>query len=317
MKSNNNYSEGYANYLKNIKKEKVKVKEKRYHSGHKLGFSERYGKEEREFVQKVLKAKEYIASGDIFQIVLSKQFTCDLKKPSFYLYRRLRQINPSPYMFYMNFGNLKLVGASPEMLVKVSGDTVYTYPIAGTRPRGVSNQEDELLAQDLKADEKECAEHAMLVDLGRNDIGRISKAGTVKVNKLMEIEKFSHVMHMVSEVSGQLEQKYSTIDALKACFPAGTVSGAPKVRAMEIIHELEAVKRESYAGSVGYIDFQGNMDMCIAIRTIQVEGERATIRAGAGIVVDSVPEKEYGEILQKAKVMFQVVEEVEGDDFIN
>lgn len=300
-----------------IKKEKVKVKEKRYHSGHKLGFSERYGKEEREFVQKVLKAKEYIASGDIFQIVLSKQFTCDLKKPSFYLYRRLRQINPSSYMFYMNFGNLKLVGASPEMLVKVSGDTVYTYPIAGTRPRGVSNQEDELLAQDLKADEKECAEHAMLVDLGRNDIGRISKAGTVKVNKLMEIEKFSHVMHMVSEVSGQLEQKYSTIDALKACFPAGTVSGAPKVRAMEIIHELEAVKRESYAGSVGYIDFQGNMDMCIAIRTIQVEGERATIRAGAGIVADSVPEKEYGEILQKAKVMFQVVEEVEGDDFIN
>lgn len=298
-----------------IKKENVE--EKRYQPVHKLSFSERYEKDEKEFVQKVLKAKEYIAAGDIFQIVLSKQFTCDLRKPPFNLYRRLRQINPSPYMFYMNFGDLKLVGASPEMLVKVSGDTVYTYPIAGTRPRGISNQEDEILAQDLKVDEKECAEHAMLVDLGRNDIGRISKAGTVKVNKLMEIEKFSHVMHMVSEVSGQLESKYSTIDALNACFPAGTVSGAPKVRAMEIIHELEDEKRESYAGSVGYIDFQGNMDMCIAIRTIRVEGEHATIQTGAGIVADSVPEKEYREILQKAKVMFQVVEEVERDDFIN
>ena len=276
-----------------------------------------FGAGEAEFVQRVETAKEYIAAGDLFQIVLSEQFKCTIQKPPFYLYRRLRQINPSPYMFYMNFGKLKLVGASPEMLVKVSGDTVYTYPIAGTRPRGSTTEEDASLAKELQADTKECAEHAMLVDLGRNDIGRISIPGTVKVNKLMEIEKFSHVMHMVSEVAGKLEEKFTAMDALTACFPAGTVSGAPKVRAMEIIHELENVKRNTYAGSVGYIDFQGNMDMCIAIRTIRILGHEATIQTGAGVVADSIPQKEYREVLQKAKAMAQVLEEVEASDFIN
>jgi anthranilate synthase component 1 len=270
-----------------------------------------------EYMAQIRKAKEYIAAGDIFQVVLSHQFSCNLTKPPFYFYRRLRQINPSPYMFYMKFGDRKLIGASPEMLVKVSGDTVYTYPIAGTRKRGKDMAEDKILAADMLSDVKECAEHAMLVDLGRNDIGRVSEAGTVEVTKLMEIEKFSHVMHMVSEVKGKVLKKYHALDVLKACFPAGTVSGAPKARAMEIINELEQKTREAYAGCVGYVDFSGNLDMCIAIRTIRVEGQKAYLQVGAGIVADSVPENEYREIMQKAAVMFAVVKEVENSAIIN
>lgn len=270
-----------------------------------------------EYMEQIKKAKEYIKAGDIFQVVLSHQFSCDLQRPPFYLYRRLRQINPSPYMFYMKFGSRLLVGASPEMLVKVAGDTVYTYPIAGTRRRGSDMAEDRELAADLLADEKECAEHAMLVDLGRNDIGRVSQPGTVEVTKLMEIEKFSHVMHMVSEVKGKIKPEYKPLDVLKACFPAGTVSGAPKARAMEIIHELEKTTREAYAGCVGYVDFSGNLDMCIAIRTIRIENKRAYLQVGAGIVADSVPENEYREIMQKAAVMFDVVKEVENGAFID
>ena len=260
-----------------------------------------------QYMDNVLKAKEYIAAGDIFQVVLSHPFRQTLKEPPFSLYRRLRRINPSPYMFYINFGQRQLVGASPEMLVKLQHGEVFTCPIAGTRPRGKDAAEDARLAAELLADRKECAEHAMLVDLGRNDIGRISLPGTVQVTKMMEVENFSHVMHIVSEVSGKLNPNYTATDTLKACFPAGTVSGAPKIRAMEIISELEPERRGPYAGAVGYFDFRGNMDTCITIRTFSIAGDEVTIQTGAGIVADSVPETEYQEIRHKAKVLFQVL----------
>ena len=280
----------------------------------KVDFLKRYGKAPEAFLSAIQTAKEHIFAGDIFQIVPSRQFREKITKPCFHFYRRLRQVNPSPYMFYLNFDRVKLVGASPEMLVKVSGDKIYTYPIAGTRKRGRNEEEDRVLAADLQSDTKECAEHSMLVDLARNDIGRISEAGTVQVTKLRQIEYFSHVMHMVSEILGKLKPEYTPMDVLKACFPAGTVSGAPKLRAMEIINELETVKRNTYAGTVGYMDFCGNMDMCITLRTMRIENDdTAVIQSGAGIVADSVAENEYQEILQKSKAMFEVVEEVEND----
>ena len=279
-----------------------------------LDFLAKYESDSGDFIAAVEKAKEHIFAGDIFQVVPSRQFHEKITKPSFHFYRRLRQVNPSPYMFYLNFGSVKLVGASPEMLVKVAGDKIFTYPIAGTRRRGRNDEEDAALAAELKADAKECAEHAMLVDLARNDIGRISEAGSVRVTKFKEIEKFSHVLHMVSEVVGRLKKECRPLDVLAAAFPAGTVSGAPKLRAMEIIRELEPVKRDTYAGTVGYMDFYGNMDMCITLRTMRIENdETAVIQAGAGIVADSVPENEYREILQKARALFEVVEEVEND----
>ena len=259
------------------------------------------------YMDNVLKAKEYIAAGDIFQVVLSHAFRRPLVEKPFSLYRRLRRINPSPYMFYINFGQRQLVGASPEMLVKLQNGQVFTCPIAGTRPRGKNPADDARLAAELLADEKECAEHAMLVDLGRNDIGRISLPGTVNVTKMMEVENFSHVMHIVSEVNGTLDPKYTATEVLSACFPAGTVSGAPKIRAMEIINELETERRGPYAGAVGYFDFRGNMDTCITIRTFSVDGDEVTIQTGAGIVADSVPATEYEEIHHKAKVLFQVL----------
>lgn len=264
-------------------------------------------KKKEKFIQKVEAAKEYIKAGDIFQVVLSEAFQGKLPNHPFSLYRRLRRKNPSPYMFYLDFGKRKLVGASPEMLVKAAQKKAYTYPIAGTRPRGKTKEEDEALAVELLADTKELAEHAMLVDLGRNDIGRISLPGTVDVVKMMQIEKFSHVMHIVSEVNGQIHPDYDAFDVLSACFPAGTVSGAPKIRAMEIINELEAARRGPYAGAVGYFDFSGNMDVCITIRTFMIDGEDVTVQAGAGIVADSVPEKEFQEILHKAGILFQVL----------
>lgn len=260
------------------------------------------------YVNIVTKAKEYIAAGDIFQVVLSAKFTRKLNLSPIAVYRRLRQLNPSPYMFYLNFGKRQVIGASPEMLVKVTDGKVETCPIAGTRPRGKNEEQDANLAADLIADSKEVAEHAMLVDLGRNDIGRVSRPGTVKVEQLMEVEKFSHVMHMVSKVSGQLRSDYSALDALAACFPAGTVSGAPKIRAMEIISQLEQRFRGPYAGAVGYVDFNGNMDTCITIRTMVAENGEAVIQTGAGIVADSVPEKEYQEIRQKAQAIFSVLD---------
>ena len=279
-----------------------------------VDFLKKFGQAPAEFLAAIRQAKEHIFAGDIFQVVPSRQFREKITKPCFHFYRRLRQVNPSPYMFYFNFGRVKLVGASPEMLVKVAGDEVYTYPIAGTRRRGADASEDAQLAQSLKADIKEVAEHSMLVDLARNDIGRISEAGSVRVTKLRQVEYFSHVMHMVSEVVGRLRQGYTPMDVLQATFPAGTVSGAPKLRAMEIIHELELVRRGTYSGTVGYMDFAGNMDMCITLRTMRIEqDDTAVIQSGAGIVADSVPEKEYQEILQKSKAMFEVVEEVEND----
>lgn len=282
--------------------------------GASLDFLAKYESDSGDFIVAVEKAKEHIFAGDIFQVVPSRQFREKITKPCFHFYRRLRQVNPSPYMFYLNFGSVKLVGASPEMLVKVAGDKVFTYPIAGTRRRGRNDEEDAALAAELKADTKECAEHAMLVDLARSDIGRISEAGSVRVTKFEEIEKFSHVLHMVSEVVGRLKKGCRPLDVLAAAFPAGTVSGAPKLRAMEIIRELEPVKRGTYAGTVGYMDFCGNMDMCITLRTMRIENdETAVIQAGAGIVADSVPENEYREILQKARALFEVVEEVEND----
>ena len=279
----------------------------------KLDFLNEYGEMPQDFADIIASCKEYINAGDIFQVVPSKQFRTKLTKPPFLFYRRLRQVNPSPYMFYLNFGRKKFVAASPEMLVKVAGEYVYTYPIAGTRRRGASEEEDSALEAELKHDIKECAEHSMLVDLARNDIGRISEPGSVVVTKLRQVERFSHVMHMVSEVRGTLKKGYTPMDVMRACFPAGTVSGAPKLRAMEIINELEPVKRGSYAGTVGYMDFAGNMDMCITLRTMFIDGDNAYIQAGAGIVYDSKAEFEYKEILQKAKAMFTVVEEVEND----
>ena len=289
---------------------KVPVVEKVPHEP--IDFMARYGEAPPEVLSAIERAKEYIFAGDIFQVVPSKQFRAKITRPPFLFYRKLRQVNPSPYMFYINFGSVKLVGASPEMLVKVAGKKVFTYPIAGTRRRGQTPDEDIALANELKADVKENAEHAMLVDLARNDLGRISVAGSVKVDKLREVEYFSHVMHLVSSVSGELKDSLTPIDVLQATFPAGTVSGAPKLRAMEIIRELEPVRRETYAGTVGYMDFCGNMDMCITLRTIRVENDSdAVIQAGAGIVADSIPLNEYREFLQKAKALFEVVEEVE------
>ena len=261
------------------------------------------------YMAMVRKAKEYITAGDAFQIVVSQEFDAPLRRHPFNLYRRLRQVNPSPYMFYLNYGEKQLVGASPEMLVKIEDNKVYTCPIAGTRPRGRDSADDERLAAELLADEKERAEHAMLVDLGRNDLGRISVPGTVTVDRYMEVEKFSHVMHLVSLVSGKLDSTCSALDALQACFPAGTVSGAPKVRAMEIIHELEGDCRGAYAGAVGYIDFHGNMNTCITIRTMVIDGKRTKIRTGAGIVYDSVPETEYQEVLHKGRALFKLMED--------
>lgn len=259
------------------------------------------------YMDHVVKAKEYIAAGDIFQVVLSHPFRRPLRENPFALYRRLRRINPSPYMFYLNMGGRQLAGASPEMLVKLQNGQVFTCPIAGTRPRGKDPAEDERLAVELLIDEKERAEHAMLVDLGRNDLGRISLPGTVKLTKMMEVENFSHVMHIVSEVTGSLDSRHRPTGVLAACFPAGTVSGAPKLRAMEIINELESERRGPYAGAVGYFDFRGNMDACITIRTFSISDRQVTIQTGAGIVADSSPETEYQEIRHKAKVLFQAL----------
>ena len=280
----------------------------------KVDFLKKYEKPPARVLDMRRTIKEHIFAGDIFQAVPSFRFEEKITRPPFLFYRRLRQVNPSPYMFYMNFGTTKLVGASPERLVKIVDGVVYTYPIAGTRRRGRNDAEDAALAEELQADEKERAEHAMLVDLARNDLGRISEPGSVKVTKLMAVERFSHVMHMVSEVIGSLRNGFTPMDVLKASFPAGTVSGAPKLRAMEIVRSLEPVPRKSYAGAVGYMDFAGNMDVCITLRTMRIENDdTAYIQAGAGIVADSVPENEYNEFLQKAKALFKVVEEVEND----
>ena len=267
--------------------------------------------EKEEFCEAVEKCKEYIYAGDIFQVVLSQRLTTKTTADPFDVYRALRVINPSPYMFYLHLGELKLIGSSPEVMVKVESGKVTVRPIAGTRPRGETEEEDAELAEELLADPKERAEHIMLLDLGRNDVGRVSRAGSVKIEEEMIIERFSHVMHITSTVTGMLKDDLTCFDACRYCYPAGTVSGAPKIRAMEILDELEPVRRCVYAGGVGYIDFRGNLDTCIAIRTIVISGDQAIVQAGAGIVADSVPEREYEETLNKAKGLFRAIQVAE------
>ena len=264
--------------------------------------------EKNDYLHAVSKAKEYIAAGDIFQVVLSQRFEVDLKTAPFDIYRALRIVNPSPYMYFLKMPDAAIVGSSPEMLVKIQGDEAAYRPIAGTRPRGSNDVEDERLAQELKADEKERAEHIMLVDLGRNDLGRVCKYGTVRVEDLMFIERYSHVMHLVSALRGQLPPDVDRLDTMMACFPAGTVSGAPKVRAMEIIDELEPTRRGVYSGAIMYLDFSNNLDSCIAIRTLVVKGNKGYIQAGGGIVADSTPEGEYMETVNKSRALLRAIQ---------
>jgi len=260
------------------------------------------------FEAAVEKCLEYIRAGDIFQVVLSQRFQTKLTAPAFELYRTLRVVNPSPFMFYLRLPQVTLVGSSPEIMVRVVGGKVTVRPLAGTRPRGRDEAEDRRLADELLADPKERAEHVMLVDLGRNDVGRVARYGTVELSDVMVIERYSHVMHITSNVTGQLTSDRDSFDALRACLPAGTVSGAPKVRAMQIIDELEPHRRGPYAGAVGYVDFNGNMDTCIALRTVVIQGENAYVQAGAGIVADSVPAAEFAETQNKARGLLRAIE---------
>ncbi|MCD5397918.1 anthranilate synthase component I [candidate division NPL-UPA2 bacterium] len=264
-----------------------------------------------DFIKRVKKAKDYIRAGDVIQVVLSQRWKQKIKADPLDLYRALRSVNPSPYMYFLKFGDLKIIGSSPEILVRAEKGEVTLRPIAGTRPRGGDEKEDETLSRELLADPKERAEHIMLVDLGRNDLGRVCHYGSVQVNEFMAIEKYSHVMHIVSNVMGKLRRGKNQFDVLRACFPAGTVTGAPKVRAMEIIEELEPTARGPYAGAVGYFSFSGNLDSCITIRTIIVKGDTAYIQAGAGIVADSRPEKEYEETKNKARALLKAMEMAE------
>jgi anthranilate synthase component 1 len=256
----------------------------------------------------VSKAKEYIQAGDIFQVVLSQRLQAETRARPFDIYRALRVINPSPFMFYLDAGPVRLIGASPEIMVRVEGDRVTVRPLAGTRRRGTTDEEDARLAAELLADPKERAEHIMLVDLGRNDVGRVARYGTVQLSDVLSVERYSHVMHLCSNVTGQLVEGKTAFDALRSCLPAGTLSGAPKVRAMEIIDELEPHRRGPYGGAVGYADFSGNMDTCIALRTLVLKGQTAYIQAGAGIVADSVPAAEYQESVNKAMGLLRAVE---------
>ena len=260
------------------------------------------------FEASVAKIQEDIAAGEIYQAVLSQRFTVRTSAPAFDVYRALRHINPSPYMFFIRMGGEAIVGASPEMLVRVEGRHVETHPIAGTRRRGTTPDEDQRLAEELRRNEKERAEHVMLVDLGRNDIGRVAEVGSVRVPTFMALERYSHVMHLVSRVEGQLAEDRDRLDALVATFPAGTLTGAPKIRAMQIVGELEPTRRGLYGGAVGYLDFAGNLDFCIAIRTITMRDGRADVQAGAGIVADSLPAAEYEETRDKARALLQALE---------
>jgi anthranilate synthase component I len=283
----------------------------------------------RDYIAAVDRTKEYIAAGDAFQVVLSQRFDVEPGVDTFQVYRALRNVNPSPYMYFLRFATegslgptpkkkpgkrsrlsstIELAGSSPELLVRVHNRKVEYRPIAGTRPRGANEKEDQALADEMLHDEKERAEHVMLVDLGRNDVGRVSEYGSVNVDRLMFVERYSHVMHIVSSIEGRLRHDLSAVDALRACFPAGTLSGAPKVRAMEIIEELEPARRGTYGGAVLYADFSGNLDSCIAIRSLMVKDGKGSVQAGAGIVADSVPEKEHEESLNKARAVLRAIE---------
>ena len=274
---------------------------------------------ESDFLASIAQAKEYIAAGDIFQVVLSQRFDVEPRVDPFSIYRSLRIVNPSPYMYFLRLGRgagleqeTHIVGSSPEMLVRVTGDRVEYRPIAGTRPRSADEEEDRRIADELLADEKERAEHVMLVDLGRNDVGRVSEFGSVRVRELMHIERYSHVMHIVSAIEGRLRAGLDAVDAFRACFPAGTLSGAPKIRAMEIIEELEPARRGIYGGAILYADYSGNFNSCIAIRTLLLQGEKGCVQAGAGIVADSVPEREHEECLNKASAVLRAIERARG-----
>ena len=266
--------------------------------------------ESSQFKAAVERAKEYIRAGDIIQVVLSQRFSGSSEIPPFELYRAVRRINPSPYLYYLKLGDEVLIGSSPEILVRLTDDLIELRPIAGTRPRGKTPEEDLALEKELLADPKEKAEHVMLVDLGRNDVGKVSEMGSVKVTDFMIIERYSHVMHIVSNVIGRLKKGLDMFDVFRACFPAGTVSGAPKIRAMEIIEELEHARRGPYAGAVGYFDYAGNMDLAIAIRTLCQKGDRLYLQAGAGIVADSDPEREWQETINKGKALMKAIEYV-------
>jgi anthranilate synthase component 1 len=260
-----------------------------------------------DFIRMVKRAKEYIFAGDVIQVVLSQRFSAPTEIPPLQLYRALRLLNPSPYTFFIKMGDRALVGSSPEVMVRLTGGRVELRPIAGTRPRGATEQEDRRLADELLADEKERAEHVMLVDLGRNDLGRVSEPGSVQVTEYMVIERYSHVMHLVSQVQGVTRRDVDAYDVVRATFPAGTLSGAPKIRAMEIIHELEPGPRGVYGGAVGYVGYDGNMDLAITIRTMEVRGGRVHVQAGAGIVYDSDPDREYEETCHKAMALQRAV----------
>ena len=264
-----------------------------------------------QYCEKVEKIKQYIREGHIFQTVLSQRWTIETKQTGFELYKELRELNPSPYLYYFNYGEFEVIGSSPEMIVKQQGSRVYTCPIAGTRRRGVDAEEDALLRDELLRDEKERAEHVMLVDLARNDMGRISEFGTVKVTQFMEVQNYSHVMHIVSMVEGKKKGEFHPLDLVSSFLPAGTLSGAPKIRAMEIIDELESVRRGLYGGATGYIDFSGDMDFCITIRTMIKKKNRVYLQAGAGIVADSVPENEYQECCNKVMALAKTLIEEE------
>jgi anthranilate synthase component 1 len=266
------------------------------------------GTSRKRFVEAVERCKEYIAAGDIFQVVLSQRLDFIPEVAPFEVYRALRTVNPSPYMYFLRIGDQHILGSSPEMLVRVTGRKLEYRPIAGTHPRGRDEDEDQQLEKQMLADDKERAEHVMLVDLGRNDLGRVSEYGSVKVRDLMYVERYSHVMHIVSALEGRLRDDLDALDAFAACFPAGTLTGAPKVRAMQIIEELEPVRRGIYGGSVLYADFAGNLDSCIAIRTMLMNGKRAYLQAGAGIVADSDPQREFEESMNKAKAVLRAVE---------
>jgi len=260
------------------------------------------------YLSAVRKAKTYIRAGDIFQVVPSQRFSARTNADPFEIYRALRVVNPSPYLYFLNLNDLAVVGSSPEMLVKVQGREVAYRPIAGTLPRGRDEAEDREQESRLLADPKERAEHIMLVDLGRNDLGRVSEYGSVTVERLMFVERYSHVMHLVSSLRGRLREGVDCFEALMACFPAGTLSGAPKIRAMEIIDELEPTRRGLYGGAILYLDFSGNLDSCIALRTLVAKDGRAYIQAGGGVVADSVPEREYQETINKARAVMAALE---------
>jgi anthranilate synthase component I len=280
------------------KRGKAKTGELKIHAGTSQGH----------FLRNVVRCKEYIAAGDIFQVVLSQRLNFTPEVAPFDLYRALRQVNPSPYLYFLRMADTHILGSSPEMLVRVTGRKLEYRPIAGTHPRGRDEAEDQRLEQQMRNDEKERAEHVMLVDLGRNDLGRVSEYGSVKVKDLMYVERYSHVMHLVSALEGMLRKDLSALDAFAACFPAGTLSGAPKVRAMQIIEELEPTRRGIYGGSVLYADFAGNLDSCIGIRTLLMQGKKACLQAGAGIVADSDPAREFEESMNKAKAVLRAVE---------